>query len=75
MCMVSVVTHGWLDQTSPNHIPWTVLSPNPELAKQMLDVIALLEKLDKRMGVVECLLEKEQKAAFKKKLRARSKRK
>lgn len=72
MCSVSVVMGGWTGLGSPNFIPWTSTVPAPDLAQQMLDVIERLERIDKRMGAIECLVEAKTKRAYKRKLKARA---
>jgi hypothetical protein len=67
-----VVVGSLTAQADPNYLNWTASYPAPNVAQQLLDVIARLEKIDKRMGLIECALEVKKKRAFKAKLRRRA---
>jgi len=45
-------------QPSPNAIPWPMIVADPKLAQQMLDVLARLEAIDKRLNNIDCKVEK-----------------
>jgi hypothetical protein len=45
-------------QPSPNAIPWPTIQADPKLAQQMLDVLARLEAIDKRLNNIDCKVEK-----------------
>lgn len=55
---------------SPNAIPWPTIVADPRLAQQMLEVLARLEAIDKRLNNIDCKVEK----ASKKKIVAKLKR-
>jgi hypothetical protein len=55
---------------SPNAIPWPRIVADPRLAQQMLEVLARLEAIDKRLNNIDCKVEK----ASKKKIVAKLKR-
>lgn len=53
-----------------NPIPWADIVQNPDLAKQLLDVLERLEAIDKRMGTLErCAFSEPEKEAIKAALR------
>lgn len=55
---------------SPNAIPWPLIQQDPSLAQQMLDVLAKLEALDKRLGKMEqCAVSAREKKNLKARLR------
>lgn len=55
----------------PNAVPWPVIQKDPELAQQMLDILAKLEAIDKRLGQLEqCKVTAKEKTILKTKLRA-----
>jgi hypothetical protein len=45
-------------QPSPNAIPWPTIVNDPKLAQMMLDVLARLEAIDKRLNNIDCKVEK-----------------
>lgn len=54
----------------PNAIPWPLIQQDPALAAQMLEVLAKLEALDKRLGTMEqCKVSLDEKQKIKKALR------
>lgn len=66
MCVASNVIGDWqhpswpdygkaipIGPSSPNAIPWPVIQKDPELAKQMLEVLKKLEAIDKRLDLLE----------------------
>lgn len=53
---------------SPNAIPWPEIQKDPTLATQLLKAIELLEKIDARVGALECKLEEKQKRKIKREL-------
>lgn len=56
--------------TGPNAIPWPLIQQDPALAKQMLDLLAKLEAIDKRLGQLEqCKVSAKEKKSLKAKLR------
>lgn len=46
----------------PNMIPWGTVTP--DLAKQILKILELLDSLDKRLGNLECKAEEAEKKAI-----------
>jgi hypothetical protein len=72
MCATSAIIDQWTNPHQPNYQPWNQFQPPPATAEQMLKVIELLEKIDKKMGLRECKVERKAKAKFKAKLRRRS---
>lgn len=72
MCTVSMVVGTLTNPASTNFIPWGPLTPTPDVSKRLLDVIDRLEKIDKRLGLIECSVEAKKKRAFKAKLRRRA---
>lgn len=71
MCAVSYVIDQW-QQPGPNSVTWTVQKPDPATAEQMLKVIELLEKIDKKLGSKDCKVKAKDKAKFKRKLKRRA---
>jgi len=74
MCTVSMVVDQWFPQQPtqpwPNQVPWPVVQKDPELARQMLEVLERLEALDKRFGLLEqCKVAEPEKRRIKAKLR------
>lgn len=67
MCAVSAIVDDWTNPKSPNFIDWNVLQPS--VATQMLRVIELLEKIDKKLDAQNCLLKEKTKKKFKKRLK------
>lgn len=54
----------------PNAIPWPQIVADPKLAQQMLDILAKLEAIDKRLGQVEnCKISEPAKKDIKARLR------
>lgn len=54
----------------PNAVPWPTIQSDPQLAQQMLDILAKLEAIDKRLGQLEqCKVTAKEKRALKQKLR------
>lgn len=54
----------------PNAIPWPKIESDPKLAQQMLDILAKLEAIDKRLGMLEqCKISAAAKKSLKAKLR------
>lgn len=87
MCVTSAVIRDWTTPYEPqkpgqfqpdvpvplpNYVPWTQSWPTPDVAKQMLEIIERLEKLDKAVGALNCKLEAKEKAAYKRKLARRA---
>lgn len=63
-------------EPGPNAVPWPVIQQDPALAQQMLEILAKLESIDKRLGQLEqCKVTREQKKSLKRKLRRIAKRK
>lgn len=59
----------------PNAIPWQQIQKDPELAKQMLEVLKKLEAIDRRLGQLEnCKVSAPEKKALKARLRRIAKR-
>ena len=59
----------------PNAIPWPTIHSDPRLAQQMLEILAKLEVIDKRLGQLEqCKVTAKEKKALKAKLRRIAKR-
>ena len=59
-----------LQPVPTNAIPWTQIQQDPKLAEMMLEVLKQLEKIDKRMGLMEqCLVSESEKKKVKAKLR------
>jgi hypothetical protein len=59
----------------PNAIPWPLIQQDPALAQQMLDLLAKLEAIDKRLGQLEqCKVSVKEKKALKARLRRIAKR-
>jgi hypothetical protein len=59
----------------PNAIPWPQIVADPKLAQQMLDILAKLEAIDKRLGQLEsCKVSAVEKKKLKAKLRRIAKR-
>jgi len=59
----------------PNAIPWPLIVSDPTLAKQMLDILAKLEAIDKRLGMLEqCKVTAREKKNLKARLRRIAKR-
>jgi hypothetical protein len=57
-------------QPGPNAISWNVIQQDPKLAQMMLEALAKLEAIDKRLGLMEqCLVEKDEKKKVKAKLK------
>ncbi len=56
MCAVSLVVDAWRDTRNPNFIPFTLQSPDADLARQMLEVIRRLDAIDKKLGLKDCKL-------------------
>jgi hypothetical protein len=67
-----MVVGDWNNPQSPNYIHWTPATPTPATAFQMLQVIALLEKIDKQLNAIDCKLKKPEKSAYKRRLRKRA---
>ena len=60
----------------PNAIPWPQIVSDPMLAQQMLDILAKLEAIDKRLGQIEnCKVSAPIKKDIKARLRKIAKRK
>lgn len=66
MCAYSLVADGWRHPTwpqpllpvnpmpvSPNAIPWERIKADPDLAAQMLDVLAKLEAIDQQLDTMK----------------------
>jgi len=70
-----MVIDGWQQPVGPNRIDWSPIQPTPAAAQQMLDVIAKLEGIDKKLGARECKLKAKDKAKFKAKLKRRANKK
>lgn len=66
MCSVSAVSdyymNTWPNRNPQNPNPFQQLQQNAKLRRDMAKVLALLDKIDKRLGDVECM--DEAKAAF-----------
>lgn len=73
MCASSVISDYYTSQFSlqvpSNPTPW---QSDPAVAQQLLEVLKRLDKLDKRLGDIEC--KNAEKAAFIKALEAAAKR-
>lgn len=91
MCVTSAVMQQWwpmapapnlpdygkltIQPNLPNAIPWPRIEADPNLAKQMLEVIERLEAIDKRLGLMEkCAVAEPEKKKVKAKLRRIAKR-
>jgi hypothetical protein len=79
MCVYSMVLNDWMRKDSPNHIPgfepYKPLPPviDPQLAKQMLDVLKRLDEIDKKLGALDCKVNEKDKEKITTKLRRRAK--
>lgn len=71
MCAVSAVINGWTNPYSPNFIQSLPGIP-PTTARDMLRVIELLERIDKKLDAQNCAVAEPEKKKFKAKLRRRS---
>jgi hypothetical protein len=81
MCTYSLVMGEWWHPTwpaspspapalsSPNAIPWLTIVSDPNLAQQMLDILAKLDALDKRLDKLDCKVEKVSKKKIETKLK------
>lgn len=86
MCVVSMVMDQWwppnqpaiptipnilpAPPVTPNVIPWPMIQKDPELAKQMLEVLTRLEAIDRKLGLLEqCSVTRAEKKRTKDKLR------
>lgn len=68
MCAVSAVVGTWVDHQSPNFIKhWPGIQPNT--ASDMLRVIELLEKIDKKLDAQNCKVAEPDKERVKQALR------
>lgn len=54
MCNYSMLAREWSTPNQPNFVPFTVTSPSPELAGQMLEVLRRLDEIDKKLGLLDC---------------------
>lgn len=80
MCVASMVIGDWQHPTwpiqptgpifpGPNTIPWPQIEQQPDLAKQMLEILAKLEAIDARLGKLEqCKVTEAAKELLKKEL-------
>ena len=72
MCVVSMVMDQWWPRrnTLPDtSIPWPVIQEDPKLAKQLLEILVRLERIDRRLGQLErCKSTAKEKAAIKRRL-------
>lgn len=73
MCVVSMVIDGWRNPFDVNHVKQETITP--QIALQMLDIIARLEKLDQRLNAIDCKLKEAEKTEYKNMLRERAKKK
>lgn len=64
MCVVSMVTGGWTNPLDPNYIPIPTIQKDPDLAKQMLEIIKKLDALDKKVGAIDCSLDDDYKEKY-----------
>lgn len=80
MCAVSMMVDAWQTWPKPTVSPWLPQAvpyfppvdfnkPDPETAKQMLEILAKLEALDKRLGLIDCKIEQAVKDKFVRKLK------
>lgn len=72
MCATSAIIDNWTNPLSPNYVPWSPAFPSPNLAQEMLTVIAKLEDIDRRLKALDCKIEERTKRRFKSKLKTRA---
>lgn len=68
MCVVSMI-YDYYHQPQRYQTVWPVVQNDPALAAQLLEVIKRLEAIDKRLGDIECKVERKKKAALKRDLK------
>jgi hypothetical protein len=71
MCATCAVIENWTNPNVPGYMPWPP-GPSPATALEMLGVLQRLEAIDKRLGQIECKMERKAKKKFKDKLRRRA---
>jgi len=72
VCATSAIIDQWTNPRLPSFVPWTPVSPSPNLAQEMLTVISKLEDIDRRLKQTECKLEAALKTKFKRRLQRRA---
>lgn len=70
-----MVYNDWNTPGSPNRIPWTPVSPTPDQAALMLEILRKLKELDEKLDARDCSATEKDKKAFEKKLKKRASKK